>query len=106
MPCYSEHVCDHSECKEQVDTLTRMLCGVMSAIESCENEHDPQVLIDKICAVPSLRGWWINHKTIDEKRRAAEAETERQRKAERKNIEETDKAFEAYMNYMKNKHKK
>ena len=58
------------ELKDRLDAVTRMLCGVLTQLETAEPV--------KIGDLPTeTQEWWSAHKTADAKRLATEAEVRR-----------------------------
>jgi hypothetical protein len=67
--------------KHKLDNVTRLLCAVMSRIDTFEfgTTTDPLAPRDEI---EGLQGWWTDHQEMDRRRREQEAAEEAARQAE------------------------
>ena len=75
MPCTyyetpEEKAAPFNKLRDELDDVTRMLCGVMTILE---REGNSFVVKNQ---VPGLPEWWEKHKKSDTKRRIAELQAE------------------------------
>lgn len=84
MPCHSYEVSDteirlskeRDQLKNELDTVTRLLCSVLRSIKFGE------IVVDTTKDVPNIEGlenWWTEHKKWDELRLIREANQRREK---------------------------
>lgn len=75
MPCSDGGYTQSFDTQEQLDKLTRMLCGVLTKLEAVQGRPLLEEMADDETLV-----WWIQHKEWDRQRREAETVQLRTRK--------------------------
>jgi len=85
MPCDSGpsyYDSDRDEIKSELDTVTRLLCSVCTALEASDDRE--VVARITLAADSDLPTWWARHRREDEERLAQEEQARKQRRAELK----------------------
>lgn len=99
MPCRDYDATDYgfledlNKRQRKIDSLTRMLCGVLTQLEELNFDDEKGQSI--ITEVKGLYKWWETHKELDARRRKQEQVANEEKKKKRRNIRSAVKKLTA-----------
>lgn len=79
----TNHAAEKKELRDQIDSLTLMLCDTMKYLEGAHQDV-ARIVIKRN---PDLKGWWEDHKKLDAERKAQEEKVAAEKAAHEKIVQ-------------------